>query len=268
MKNTRVIAYNSQNCYVYNFYIIGQINDPGNQFEWLENLLRQMEKDGEIAIFIGHMSPGIADCVSEVSDRLRVLFDRFQHIIRLNLFGHTHSEEFEVVRSYGDNKPIGVNHLTSSMTTSHNRNPSFRVITLDAETKLPLKIETFSMDIEEANKDDEKAVFTKHHELKEDFAMKNLSPNSFLDLTDKFRTDKKTCIKYKSNMYAGGPGFTPTSDSCDEGARRFLSCHTANSVFSEARTCMNWIDLLEIETVESLLFDYLVGKWVNKNNAA
>lgn len=194
MNKTRIIAYNSQDCYIYNFYIIGQMNDPGQQFEWLENLLRQMEKDGEVAIFIGHMSPGTSDCASVVSSRLRVLSERFQHIIRLNLFGHTHDEEFEVIRSVGDNKPIGVNHLTSSMTTFIGRNPSFRVITLDAKTKLPLKIETFSIDIGEANKNDEKAMFTRHHELTEAYEMKDLSPKSFLNLTDRFKNDSVTFL--------------------------------------------------------------------------
>lgn len=264
MNNTRIIAYNSQDCYIYNFYIIGQMNDPGQQFEWLENLLRQMEKDGEVAIFIGHMSPGTSDCASEVSSRLRVLSDRFQHIIRLNLFGHTHDEEFEVIRSVGDDKPIGVNHLTSSMTTFIGRNPCFRVITLDAKTKLPLKIETFSIDIGEANKDDAKAQFTRHHELTEEYEMKDLSPNSFLNLADRFKSDSETCMKYKANMFAGGPGFLPGVNSCSDSARSILSCHTANSVFSDARACMNWADFLDIEVLESILFDLIIGRWVAK----
>lgn len=206
MEKTRIIGYNSQNCYIYNFFTIGQHNDPMHQLEWLENLLRQMEEDGEVAIFIGHMSPGTSDCISEVSSRLRAIFDRFQHIIRLNLFGHTHREEYEVIRSVKDQKAIGVNFLAPSMTTLENQNPSFRVITLDAETKLPLRIETHTFDITEANKDDANAEFFFDHDLIQEYGLQDLRPQSFLELSHRFMDDEDLIIRYSVNMFAGGPG--------------------------------------------------------------
>ena len=264
MEKTRIIAYNSQDCYIYNFYLIGQLKDPKQQFVWLENLLRQMEKDGEVAIFISHVSPGTSDCISEVSARLRVLMDRFQHIIRLNLFGHTHEEEFEVVRAVEDGKPIGVNHLAPSMTSFVDHNPAFRVITLDAETKLPIKIETHAFDLKRANEDDSKAEFKLHHELGKDYGLPDLSPQSFLDLTKRFIDDEAVTQKYHEYMYAGGPGFTPNAP-CDDHCRRLLSCRCSNSVFSEARQCLQWNDYLNIWVLESYLFDFMNGKWVEKN---
>lgn len=197
MNKTRIIGLNSQNCYIYNFYLIGQRNDPGQEMEWLENLLLDMEKNNETAIIISHMSPGTSDCISEVSYRLKSLYDRFQHVIRLSLFGHTHYEEFEVVRSLHGGKPIHVNHISSSMTTHIDMNPSFRVLTLDAETKLPLKIKTYRFDIEEANKDDSKAFFKYSHELTETYNMTDLRPSSFLTLAQNMKDDTKLAEKYK-----------------------------------------------------------------------
>ena len=263
MGKTRIIAYNSQDCYIYNFYIIGQMNDPKQQLEWLENLLRQMEKDGEVAIFISHMSPGTSDCLSEVSDRVRAIFDRFQHIIRLNLFGHTHNEEFEVIRAVEDGKPIGVNYLTSSMTTYTSRNPAFRVITLDAETKLPLRIETHVLNITEANKNDDDAIFKFDHELTEVYDLHDLSPSSFLDLANRFEDDLELVKVYKRNMFQGGPGFKPDWE-CDDSCKKLLSCRTSNSVFSEARDCLHWKDMKNVWVLESYLFDFMNGRWVEK----
>mmetsp|Transcript_5628 Transcript_5628/g.6362 ORF Transcript_5628/g.6362 Transcript_5628/m.6362 type:complete len:443 (-) Transcript_5628:63-1391(-) len=265
MGKTRIIGYNSQNCYIYNFFLLGQTSDPGQELEWLEKLLRQMEQDGEIAIFIGHMSPGTSDCFSEISSRLRSLFDRFQHIIRLNLFGHTHQEEFEVIRSFEDGKPIGVNHLAASMTTFTEMNPSFRVITLDKETMLPIKMETHALNIAKANKNDDDAIFKLDHEMIEEYQMEDLSPSSFLKLADSLKSDEDQAIKYKVNMFSNGSRFRP-EDGCDAHCRNLLSCKTRYSVYSDARKCLTWKDTLkDIWSIESYLFDWLNGNWVIKN---
>ena len=58
--------------------------------------------------------------------------DRFQHIVRMNLYGHTHNEDIQVVKSMNDNKNIGINFYAGSLTTYTNNNPSFNVITFDA----------------------------------------------------------------------------------------------------------------------------------------
>ena len=224
MEKTRIIALNTQNCYVYNFYLLNQFNDPKQQFEWLENLLREMEKNGEVGIIIGHMSPGVSDCINTLSSRLRALQDRFQHVIRLSLYGHTHDEEFEVIRSIKDNKPISVNHVTPSFTTFLGRNPSFRAITLDVKTKLPLKVETYTFHIDRANKDDAYAKFVFDHELTQEYGLADLSPSSIFNLTQRFKDDEKLAIKYKANMSSKGPeGHYYKQNGCDEKCRRKLS---------------------------------------------
>lgn len=264
MEKTRIIALNTQNCYFYNFFLFGQMNDPGQELDWLENLLREMEKNGEVGIIIGHMSSGVADCLTNVSGRLKILLDRFQHIVRLSLYGHTHDEEFEVIRSVGDNKPIGVNHIAPSITTFTGRNPSFRAITLDVKTKLPVKIETYTLDIVKANKDDQFAEFTLHHELSEDYGIPDLSPKSMFDVTTRFKTDEKLALKYKYNMSAGGRNSKAVLEKgCDEKCRRMLSCHTSNAAFVDARQCMATFDF-DWKVIQSYVFDIVYGAWVNK----
>jgi len=206
MKNTHIIALNTQNCYSYNFFLDGEFNDAGNQVEWLEDTLREIERNGELAIIIGHIPPGEIDCSNPVSERYRILLDRFQHVIRLNLYGHTHFEEFEVIKSIEGEKAIGVNHITSSFTPHQNQNPSFRVITLDVETKLPIRIETYTMDLAKANQDDANAVFSFNHEFADVYGLKDLSPNSTQQLTMKIRDDEQTAKMYAINKLAHGRG--------------------------------------------------------------
>lgn len=163
-----------------------------------------MEQNGEVAIMIGHISPGMPDCVNSVSARIRLLQDRYQHIIRLSLYGHTHHEEMEVVRAYDDNKPVGVNFVTSSFTSYSGNNPSFRVVTLDVKTKLPIKIETYTLDLEKANKDDSYAKFVLTHELSKEYNMKDLRPSEILKLSDRLYSDENLAVKYLMNTHANG----------------------------------------------------------------
>jgi hypothetical protein len=43
--------------------------------------------------------------------------DRFQHVVRVRLYGHTHSDEFSYIKGLRDDKPIGINIITGSATT-------------------------------------------------------------------------------------------------------------------------------------------------------
>ena len=264
MNGTRIISLNSENCYGFNFYLIGEHNDPGQEFEWLENLLREMEKRSEIAILIGHHPPGNFDCVYPFAVRLRALYDRFQHIIRLSLFGHTHYEELQVVKSIEDNKPIASLHVSSSFTPYKNQNPSFRVITLDVETKLPIKIETYTMDLVKANSNDEYAKFVFNHEFAEEYGLPNLSPNSTLELGTRIKTDEATAVKYKVNMLAHGKGSDDIiKKGCNKSCRSITSCHVSNSVFRDARDCYHWFEF-DGSTILSFIFDFIEGLWVTK----
>lgn len=163
------------------------------------------------------MAPGAPDCLKSISMRMKLLYDRFQHIIRLSLFGHTHYEEFEVVRSFEDNKPIGVNHATSSVTTFVGNNPSFRAITIDVETKLPIRIETYTVNLAKANQDDEYAKFMFHHELTHEYGLQDLSPSSFLNLSHQFVTTPGLADLYLINKSARGPSGYAKAKDCDAG---------------------------------------------------
>lgn len=51
---TRVIGLNSQACNLLNLYLMKNKYDPGQQLEWLENELKELEAIGGNAIIIGH----------------------------------------------------------------------------------------------------------------------------------------------------------------------------------------------------------------------
>jgi sphingomyelin phosphodiesterase len=135
----RLIAVNSESCYTFNMYLSKTRDDPGGQLEWLENLLAEMEANDEIAIIAAHIPPSAQDCAREWSIRYRAIMVRYQHIVRLQIHGHTHLENIQLVRSFSDSddsnlasKAVGVHHTTGSGTSYAAINPSFRLFELDS----------------------------------------------------------------------------------------------------------------------------------------
>ena len=136
--NTRVLALNTNACYNLNFYLIANATDPAGELNWLEKQLAQLEKENKFAIIIGHIPPG-RTCIHSWAARFNSLVERYQHVIRGMYYGHTHYQEFSVVRGINDFKPIMVNYIDGSATTFTNLNPSFVVYDVDRATMLPIE---------------------------------------------------------------------------------------------------------------------------------
>lgn len=66
--------------------------DPGNHLAWLEKELAKLEKSGGQAIIITHL-PTIKECIHGWGHRFRGILDRYQNVIRVGLYGHTHKED-------------------------------------------------------------------------------------------------------------------------------------------------------------------------------
>jgi sphingomyelin phosphodiesterase len=68
-------------------------SDPGDHIAWLEEQFKMMEENREFAIILGHVPPG-QECLNEFASRYSALMDRYQHVIRLQVFGHDHREKY------------------------------------------------------------------------------------------------------------------------------------------------------------------------------
>ena len=195
-----------------------------------------MQKKGEIAILIGHHPPGGADCLSEWAKRLNALMERYQDVIRLSFFGHQHEEMYSSVRAFDSNRSVHVNHWTAAITTYSEKNtpayPSFRRFIVDEETMLPVKIETYIMDIYA-----EDPTFKLSHELTEFYNMRDLSPLSFDKLSVKLYEDEGTAYAFERAKNAFGTNIY-LGDECDLECREWLYCQTSFAIYSDVRACL------------------------------
>lgn len=204
---------------------------------------------------LGHLTPN--NCQHQFGQRYRALMERFQHIVRFGLQGHTHRESFQVTKSISDNtKSIGINSIAGSVSPFTEMNPSFMVLTLDAATMLPVAMETYSMNIDRANADG-KPTWELLHDYQKEYGMTDLSPNSFMKLAEQIKVDQDMANQFKWNeIRRKGPKPTNTD-------KLALYCDLASTESWEKDYCLgkNPGDFLH-NTAEAIV-DYIVGDWIN-----
>jgi hypothetical protein len=104
----KVIGLNTETCDIENHFVYGQLSDPMGQFDFLLKELDDLEKQNGLAILMYHITPDDG-CNHEFAVRMRAVLERYQHIIRLNMLGHTHLDYFKVAMSYmRPFAPVGV----------------------------------------------------------------------------------------------------------------------------------------------------------------
>lgn len=94
----RIISLNTNYCYNMNFWLMLNINDPGNELQWLISELQNAELSNEKVHIIGHIPPGYSDCLKTWSQNYYNIIARYESTVTAQFFGHIHSDEFEVFR--------------------------------------------------------------------------------------------------------------------------------------------------------------------------
>ena len=151
----KVIALNCVLCDALNFNLIGDPTDPMGMFNWLEAELLKAEESKTPVIIANHIPFGDVTSLQECSLRYKILVDRFNDTIVLQLSGHTHYDELKVHHRVFPNKAgefeqIGAQWIVPSLSTYTKRNSSFREFLLN-EDFYPLDYNQFRLDIIKAN---------------------------------------------------------------------------------------------------------------------
>ena len=124
---------------------------------------------------ISHIPPG-DDCLHAWGQRFRALSDRYQHVIRFGLYGHTHNEAFKVTKDIRTNKNVGLSFVGGSLTSYTDKNPGFTVIEVDEELMIPLNFKTYYFNLTQANNGDPK--WELYHDFKQEYDIPSVSPDS------------------------------------------------------------------------------------------
>eukprot|EP00827_Trimyema_finlayi_P002679 TRINITY_DN237_c0_g1_i4.p1 TRINITY_DN237_c0_g1~~TRINITY_DN237_c0_g1_i4.p1 ORF type:complete len:538 (-),score=114.47 TRINITY_DN237_c0_g1_i4:101-1714(-) len=192
---------------ILDFHIIKYPTNPLNELEWLESELREAESSGYTVIIQGHIPVGECIAQSQWSRRYNILIQRFQNIIRGQFFGHTHYDQFQIIRSQ-DEKQAPVSYtLTSPCLTGGNSMPTFREYEFDRDTNALLNIQAYRLDIDKANKDQATSLMNywfKAYDFVEYYKFKDyITLDQMANLVEQFATDKNLLKKYVFNYYQG-----------------------------------------------------------------
>jgi hypothetical protein len=209
-----VIGINTQACNDENWYLIANRYDPGAQLKFIADELAKLEAVGGSAILISHIPPRY--CLHAYGERFRSITERYQHVIKFSLYGHTHREMFSIARSYADNKNIGINYVTGSLTMSSEYNPTFSVVEIDEEFMVPINFKIYVMDLGESNKQ-KTPIFRLQSDFLQTYNIPDVSPNALYTVSEKILNDEETATLYWWNEYRQY-GDKPAS--CDAACRQ------------------------------------------------
>lgn len=92
----RIITLNMNYCNNKNWWLLLNDTDPAAELQWLIYELQSAEFANEKVHIIGHIPPGMSDCLKVWSRNYYSIIARYESTIVAQFFGHTHSDEFEV----------------------------------------------------------------------------------------------------------------------------------------------------------------------------
>ncbi len=113
-------------------------DDPMGQFAWAESELSKALQERCVVWIIGHLSPGgwtnqpQSITLHKFAKFYMHILETYGSVIKLNLFGHTHFNEFRLV-SHADKgtQPLDVLYLSPAATPWLKQNPSVRFFDMD-----------------------------------------------------------------------------------------------------------------------------------------
>lgn len=170
----RVVVLNT-NLYYSSNQQTASMADPGQQFQWLGEVLSNASRDGEMVYIIGHVPPGFFEKTQDKAwfresfneEYLKVV-QKHHRVIAGQFFGHHHTDSFRMFYNSAG-APISVMFLTPGVTpwkttlpgvVNGANNPGIRVFEYDRVTLNLQDMVTYFLNLSQAN-----AQETPHWEL-------------------------------------------------------------------------------------------------------
>ena len=153
--NLRLISLNCILCNSMNFNLLGDSIQAAKMFKWLEEVLCNAEKKGEKVYLLDHIPLYSSQHTYECTIRLKILLERYKHIISGYLSGHTHRDELTLVKEYQNPEKYSIiNYICPSLTTYPQFWPSYRIYQAATDTKLVNDYIQWRLNLDETNKKD------------------------------------------------------------------------------------------------------------------
>ncbi|XP_070533262.1 sphingomyelin phosphodiesterase-like [Ptychodera flava] len=219
----QLASINTMYCYNLNFWLYLNTTDPADQLQWLISVLQSAEDSNEKVFIIGHIPPGIDDCLKRWSWNYYTIVNRYESTIAGQFFGHTHTDSFQVFYDEETlSRPLSVAYIAGSVTTQPTLNPAYRVYQIDGDyegsSRMVLNHHTFIMNITDVNLTD-KPEWRREYSARDAYDMEYLFPCDWHAIIQEFKRKDDLFNKYYTFFYK-----SHVSSICDASCRARMIC--------------------------------------------
>lgn len=235
----RIVSINTNYCNKLNWWLMLNMTDPNQELEWLINVLQKAEDNHEKVHIIGHIPPGIEDCLKTWSFNYYKIISRYESTVAGQFFGHIHLDSYEMFYDVDNMKrPVSMAYIASSVTpylANTAVNPSFRIYEIDgsynSSSWAVLDFDSYIFDLKVANQQD-KPEWIKEYSAKETYNLLSLSPANWNNLIEIMKNNNTVLELF--NRYK----FKSTQDGrCSSSCRRELLCSLRSGRSNDPSLC-------------------------------
>jgi hypothetical protein len=214
-KNLRLIVLNSI------FFSVNYDNVCGtstqtpalDQLRWVSSVLDQARTAGETVWLLTHIPPGLngystAESVRqggpavtfwqpELTSGFLQLVRQHQSKVHIAIVGHTHMDDFRVIRLEG--KPVFLSKISPAISPIYGNNPGFQIYQYDRETGTIQNFQTYYLTNLTTGGNPTAAgdgIWSLEYDFRETYGFSVLDPRTAMQLADRIGTDTATQQNY------------------------------------------------------------------------
>ncbi|XP_053402457.1 acid sphingomyelinase-like phosphodiesterase 3b isoform X2 [Mercenaria mercenaria] len=250
----RIVAMNSNMYYVKDTATVN-LEDPADQFAWLDSVLTNASTNNEKVILTGHVPPGFTTprAVRWMTEAFNKKFIeivlRHSSVIVAMHFGHEHHDSYRLFYNQEGTAVVSL-FLAPSVTPwrfqladgeiEPPHNPGARLVKYDRQTGKQLDIQQYYADLNKANAD-KKLIWSLGYNATDLYGIQDITPKSMGNLLDKMTSATNKDFKAYVNWYNTNAN---TSDKfpCDDACFKKMTCgvrHLDEDSFSKCLTAVS-----------------------------
>ncbi|EDW99101.1 sphingomyelin phosphodiesterase [Drosophila yakuba] len=233
-KGHRIVALNSMDCYLYNWWLFYNATLIQEQLQWFHDTLLSAEEAGESVHILSHIPAGDGDCWSNWAQEYNRVLSRFNGIITGVFSGHTHKDEMNLHYSE-DGYATVVNWNGGSLTTYSNKNPNYRLYELSPENWQVLDHHTYTFNLTEANlTPEQQPKWQLEYQFTKEYT-EDTSPAGIDRLLVQMAEKPALLRKFWQNKFTNSD--PKLAEGCDNACLSKTICRIATSNYQERTRC-------------------------------
>ncbi|XP_031234800.1 acid sphingomyelinase-like phosphodiesterase 3b [Mastomys coucha] len=243
----RVVVLNTNLYYTNNEQTAGMA-DPGEQFQWLGDVLSNASRHGEMVYIIGHVPPGFFEKTQNkawfresFNEQYLKVIQKHHRVIAGQFFGHHHTDTFRMF--YDDTgAPISVMFLTPGVTpwkttlpgvVNGANNPGIRIFEYDRATLNLKDMVTYFLNLRQANIQ-ETPVWEQEYRLTEAYQVLDASTSSMHTVLTRIASEPHILQRYYIYNSVSYNNLT-----CEDSCRVEHVCAIQHVAFNTYATCLH-----------------------------